>query len=456
MSNPNETKPFIPHIAILTSSGMGHLTPSFRLAALLANNNCLVTFVTTHLTVSLAESNSISSFLSTFPQIISRNFTVLPLDPTSVNSTDPFFLQWETIRRSAHLLSPLLASSSPPLTTLVTDMMLASSFVPATADLCLPNYILFTSSAKMCSLFAYFPTAIAAYDSNEKPDIFSNGIHINDSLTIPKSWLPPPLLDPTHLFATQFVANGKQIIESAGILINTFEGLETESLQSLNRGNIVKGLPQMIPVGPLAPCDFERGQGLPWLDNQPDNSVVYVSFGSRTSMSREQIKELGNGLLTSGYKFLWVVKDKKVDKDDEDGVEEIVGHEFIEKAKDKGLVVKTWVDQVGILSHQAVGGFVTHCGWNSVVEAALCGVPMLAWPQGGDQKINANVVESRGLGLWVESWGWGGGELVKAEEIGTKIRELMINERFKIEAAHVKEKANNANKNVRALINQGL
>ncbi|KAF6160641.1 hypothetical protein GIB67_019581 [Kingdonia uniflora] len=455
MSKLIDTKPVIPHVAILTSSGMGHLQPSFRLAALLVNNNCRVTFVTTHPTVSLAESNSISSFLSAFPQIISKTLNLLPMDPTTTKMTDPFFLQWDAIRHSSHLLSPLLASSSPPLTALVTDVMIASTFVPATTDLTLPNYILFTSSAKMLSFLVCYPTILAAIESNKKSDhILSDAtIHINDSLIIPTSCFPPPLFYPKQLFNTQFAANAKQMMRCDGILINSFEGLETESLEQLNGGNIINGLPPVIPIGPLSPCDFEQGPGLSWLDNQLDNSVVYVSFGSRTSMSREQILELGNGLLKSGTKFLWVVKDKKVDKDDNGGVEEVVGYEFIEKVKDKGLVVKTWVDQIGILSHRAVGGFVTHCGWNSVVEAALCGVPMLAWPQGSDQRINATVVESRGLGLWVKSWGWSWEEVVKAEEIGNKIRELMIDERFKIRTVHVKEEAMKADKNVGDLIN---
>ncbi|KAF6173531.1 hypothetical protein GIB67_042661 [Kingdonia uniflora] len=439
-----------PHVALLPSSGMGHLTPFFRLAALLTTKyNCRVTFITTSQTVSLAESNSIASFLSAFPEIIPINFNLLPFDSTTANSTDPFFLQFEAISRSAHLIAPLLASSSLPVSALIIDVTLAASFVPATADLHLPRYILFTSSAKMLSLCAYFPAAAAVSESSEDSDIFRDGICINDSLVIPKSWLPLPLLDLTNLFTTQFIANGEKLLHSDGILISTLDDLERDTLGELNAGKIVNGLPPVIPIGPLTPCDFERGNGtqLSWLDDQAENSVVYISFGSRTSLPRNQIRELGDGLLKSGHKFLWVIKDMKVDKDDEDGVEEIVGYEFIEKAKDYGLVVKTWVDQFGILSHPAVGGFVTHCGWNSVTEAALCGVPMLAWPQGGDQRVNAKVIESGGMGLWVESWGWGG-ELVKGNEIGMKIKELMEDEGLRVRAAHVKKEARKVGKHV--------
>ncbi|KAK8508081.1 hypothetical protein V6N13_055535 [Hibiscus sabdariffa] len=95
------------HVAFLPSSGMGHLLPFLRLAAALIRHRCSVTLITTHPIVSSAESQAISTFLSAFPQVTEKKFTLIPLDPTTANSntTDPFFLQWETIRRSAHLLS---------------------------------------------------------------------------------------------------------------------------------------------------------------------------------------------------------------------------------------------------------------------------------------------------------------------------------------------------------------
>jgi UDP:flavonoid glycosyltransferase YjiC (YdhE family) len=142
---------------------------------------------------------------------------------------------------------------------------------------------------------------------------------------------------------------------------------------------------------------------LKWLNEQPNGSVVYVSFGSRTAMLRDQSREIGNGLIKSGCRFLWVVKDKKVDKEEEEVLDKVVGRELMEHMKGKGLVVKNWVDQGEILGHKAMGGFVSHCGWNSVIEAAWHGVPILGWPQHGDQKINAEVVEMSGLGMWVSS-----------------------------------------------------
>lgn len=111
------------------------------------------------------------------------------------------------------------------------------------------------------------------------------------------------------------------------------------------------------------PCEFEKRDSstcLTWLDDQPEGSVLYVSFGSRLALSKGQMKELGNGLLISGCRFLWVAKGKKVDKEDEESIKNMLGHELMERIKDQGLVVKDWVDQGEILAHRAIGGLVSH------------------------------------------------------------------------------------------------
>lgn len=159
-------------------------------------------------------------------------------------------------------------------------------------------------------------------------------------------------------------------------------------------------------------------------------------------MTKDQIRELGYGLVRSECRFVWVVKEKKIDRDDDVNLDELLGHDLVERLKEKGLVVKHWVNQGEILSHQAIGGFVSHCGWNSVTEAIWHGIPMLAWPQHGDQKMNAYVVSRIGLGLWVENWEWGGGEMVvQGEEIGGKVKEMMSNESFRVQAAQIKGRA---------------
>lgn len=433
--------PAIHHVALLPSAGMGHLTPFLRLASLLVHHNCQVTLITTHPTVSKAESDLISKFYSSFPQVNQLHFHLLPSsDPA--NSNDPFFLRFDAIRNSSHLLPSLLDSVSPPLSAFIYDMTLISPLLPVADTLGVPHYILFTSSATMFSFFSYFPTFAAS--SPTLGDVEIPGVSV-----IPRSSIPPLLLVPNSLFGNIFKEDSPKLTKLNGVLINTFEELEAECLEALNGGKVVKELPPVYAVGPFVPCEFEnedqRGAPLKWLDDKPKGSVVYVSFGSRTAMGRDQMREIGDGLLRSGYRFLWVVKEKKVDREEEEeGLDGVLGFELVERIKEKGLVVKEWVNQREILNHNAVGGFVSHCGWNSVIEAAWYGVPILGWPQGGDQKINVEVVSKRGWGVWKKDWGWEGESLVKGEEIGEAIREMMNDKSIRIKAAQVKEAAGKA------------
>nr|XP_019707779.2 UDP-glucose:2-hydroxyflavanone C-glucosyltransferase [Elaeis guineensis] len=133
----------------------------------------------------------------------------------------------------------------------------------------------------------------------------------------------------------------------------------------------------------------------------------------------------------------------KVDREDgEVELEGLLGERYLERVKDRGLVVKGWVDQEEILRHRAIGGFLSHCGANSVFEAAFHGVPVLGWPEGGDQRVNAEVVVRSGLGIWVKEWSWEGEEeVVMGEEIGERVRHLMEDEGLQASAARLREGA---------------
>ncbi|KAJ0095904.1 hypothetical protein Patl1_16733 [Pistacia atlantica] len=445
MSTSDELNSY-PHVAILPSSGMGHLMPFLRLAATLVQHHCRVTLITIYPTVSVAESKVISRLFSAFPQITEKQFHLLPLDPTSANSVDPFYLQWEAIRCSSHLLTPLLSSISPPLSALVLDVTLTSSVLPVTTNIGLPNYIMFTSSARMCSFCESFPPYVASKTSSGSVQ-FDDVFEIPGLSPIPISSIPPALLNLNNLFCTTFIQNGQNIVKSSGIIINSFEALEADILHGVNGKRAVDGLPPFYSIGPLLPCEFEKidnSAPVKWLDDQPEGSVMYVSFGSRFASSNEQLKELGDGLVRSGSRFLWVVKCKKVDKEDEESLDDMLGFDLMEKIKKHGLVIKDWVNQQEILGHRGVGGFLTHGGWNSLAESAWHGIPMLVWPQFGDQKINAEVIERSGLGMWIRSWGWGTEQSVKGEEIGEKIKNLMGNNPLRAKAKNIGEEARKA------------
>ena len=129
---------------------------------------------------------------------------------------------------------------------------------------------------------------------------------------------------------------------------------------------------------------------LEWLDAQAPGSVVYISFGSLSMISRRQIEEVARGMAASGRPFLWVLREDNRSSEGAGDAASLGG--------ERGMVVE-WCDQVRVLSHPAVGCFVTHCGWNSTLESVACGVPAVGVPQWTDQGINAWLVERIGAGV---------------------------------------------------------
>lgn len=381
-----------PHVALLPSAGMGHLTPFSRLAASLSEH-CHVTMVSILPTVSAAESRHYTDLFSSYTNIHPLHFQLPPFDSSAYPDADPFFLRWTCIRDSASdIFNHLLTTSRFPISALVTDIAVAGSILPLTKSSGMPCYVIFTSSAAMLSFFKYFPTY---RDSNPGS---TGDVEIPGLRTVPVASLPRPMHDPGHMFTQLLVQNARSLDKSNGIIVNTFESFEPDSLAWLrgeqSQSQSQPGFPPVIAVGPLKPVKipiFTIPTLLTWLDQQPEKSVVYLSFGSRTAMSKEQIRELGLGLEASGCRFVWVIKTSVVDTEDQTELEELLGGGFLERVKDRGFVTSKWVEQEEVLRHMAVGGFVSHCGWNSVTEAAMHGVRVLAWPRLGDQRINAGM-----------------------------------------------------------------
>ncbi|KAM7269529.1 hypothetical protein ACFE04_025026 [Oxalis oulophora] len=253
-----------PHIVLLPSAGMGHLTPFLRLAASLVDRHCQVTLITIQPTISNAESQLISRFLSAYPQVRKKQFHLLPFDPSTANSTDAFCLRWEAIRRSATQLSPLLSSlTSPPISAVVYDMTLVSSLIPIVTELSLPGYVFITFSARMLAFYASIPSAV-------EPKLKSGSVQPTDIIEIPSlppipmPMIPPALLNTKNLFSLIFREDSMNVVKSTGILINTFENLEPETLAALNSGRVVAELPPVHPIGPLrrpGPRENKRDDG---------------------------------------------------------------------------------------------------------------------------------------------------------------------------------------------------
>ncbi|XP_022148708.1 putative UDP-glucose glucosyltransferase [Momordica charantia] len=158
---------------------------------------------------------------------------------------------------------------------------------------------------------------------------------------------------------------------------------------------------------------------LEWLDSKPPGSVVYVSFGSVVYLKQQQVDEIAHGLNNSGLPFLWVLKPPP-----KPFHRHVVPDQILEELGERGKVVE-WSPQERVLRHPSLGCFVTHCGWNSSVEAMSSGVPVVAFPQWGDQVTNAKfLVDVFGVGLRL-SRGAGEDRLVARDEIQSCLREAM-------------------------------
>ncbi|XP_074558255.1 LOW QUALITY PROTEIN: putative cis-zeatin O-glucosyltransferase [Curcuma longa] len=255
-----------------------------------------------------------------------------------------------------------------------------------------------------------------------------------------------------------------RIAHAAGMLLNTCRALEGEFLDMIAREPNYCGK-KLFAIGPLSPLPYVAGAGavgerlvsshecLDWLDKQPPASVVYVSFGTTTAMSSEEVKALAQGLLLSQQRFLWVLRD--ADRADifaaegsDDSQQMEMAAEWEEKVGERGMVVRGWAPQLDILTHQATGAFLSHCGWNSCAESLCLGVPMVAWPMHSDQPTNAAlVVDYHGVGVAVRA----GSEAVGSEAIAAAIRRVMVGE----ESEGVRRRARELGEAVRAAVADG-
>lgn len=162
--------------------------------------------------------------------------------------------------------------------------------------------------------------------------------------------------------------------------------------------------------GSDAPC-------MDWLEKQSISSVVLVSYGTFSNYDAAQLEELGNGICNSGKSFIWVVRSNEAHK---------LSEELRKKCEKNGLIV-SWCPQLEVLAHKAIGCFVTHCGWNSTLEAVVCGVPLVGIPHWADQPTIAKYVESAwGMGVRVRKSESGS---LRSAEVERCIREVMDGER---------------------------
>jgi hypothetical protein len=218
--------------------------------------------------------------------------------------------------------------------------------------------------------------------------------------------------------------------KASAIVIHTFDALEQQVLDAFSLM-----FPRVYAIGPLQlllnhshndhdplkSIEYnllkEETECLHWLNSKPPNSVVYVNFGSLIVMTPQQLAEFGWGLANSKHPYLWIIRPDLVV-----GELAILPPEIIVETKERGLIAG-WCPQEEVLNHPSIGGFLTHCRWDSTVESLTAGVPMLCWPFFSDQQTNCKYTcDDWGIGMEIDNG-------VKREEVEKIVRELMEGEK---------------------------
>ncbi|WVZ69159.1 hypothetical protein U9M48_017994 [Paspalum notatum var. saurae] len=305
-------------------------------------------------------------------------------------------------------------------------------------ELGVPAYFFFTSGAQILAFFLYLPVLHERTTASFK-DMGAELIHVPGIPPVPATHSVLPLMDRDDPAYDGFLKVSADLCRSQGVIVNTFRSLEPRAVETVAAGQCTPpgfATPPVYCIGPLIKSEEVVGKGgeecLAWLDAQPRGSVVFLCFGSIGRFSAEQIREVAAGLEASGQRFLWVVRAppsddpaKKFEKPPEPDLDALLPAGFLARTKDRGLVLKSWAPQRDVLAHASVGGFVTHCGWNSVLEAVMAGVPMVAWPLYAEQRLNRVFLEKEmQLAVAVEGYDSDKG-LVAAEEVAAKVRWLM-------------------------------
>ncbi|KAK2643049.1 hypothetical protein Ddye_024812 [Dipteronia dyeriana] len=403
------------HIVAMPYPARGHINPMLILCKFLASkrNDILVTVILTeeyHRSVA-SEARPDNMVFATLSN------DIIPLAHHQSSDVVGFFKAVHDM--IAAPFEQLLDRLEPPVTTIITDNIL--------------KVVAEAANRRDIPVALFWPPSATTFSIFYHADLFENGIpvdmkaHGNDIVDfipgipsirvadLPRAYLkdktPVTLRCWPYKFSTSKVKC---------LLLGTAYELEPQVCDVFKEE---LGYPVYF-VGPLIPyyelhdsktstnggCDQKEPHYIEWLNSQPANSVLYISMGTLFSISSAQIDEMVAGLKMSGVRFLWVAREDTC--------------RLEEDCRDLGLVVP-WCHQLKVLCHSSVGGFLTHCGWNSILEAGYAGVPVLTLPLSGDQATQSKqAVEDYKIGLRLKK-DMGDKALVTREEIAKTIKTLM-------------------------------
>ncbi|KDO45237.1 hypothetical protein CISIN_1g011490mg [Citrus sinensis] len=388
------------HFILFPFLAQGHMIPMIDIARLLAQHGALVTIVTTPMNAARFQNvieRGIQSGLRI--QVIEFYFPCQEVGlPEGCESWDKlpsmallpkFFAAIEMLRLP---LETLFKEIQPKPSCLISDVCLPWT-VSSACKFNVPR-IVFHGFSCFCLLCLHSLSVSKAHESVSSDSEYFLVPGLPDRVEITKAQLPEIL---------KLKSFGEPILAaemaSYGVIVNSFEEMEPAYVEEYKNARDGK----VWCVGPVSLCNkedidkLERGDKtsndgsgcLKWLDSWQPGSAVYVCLGSLCDSSTRQLIELGLGLEATKKPFIWVIRPGDQAKGLEDW---LLAEKFEERIEGRGLLIRGWAPQVVILSHPAIGGFLTHCGWNSVLEAVSNGLPMVTWPFFADQFCNEKLV----------------------------------------------------------------
>ncbi|XP_057433176.1 UDP-glycosyltransferase 43-like [Lotus japonicus] len=419
-------------VVFIATPALGNLIPAVEFANLLTKHHrhlsatvLIITIPHRPLVNTYAQSRASSA----------TNLRFLHLPPVDPPAPDQYrssfaFINLLIEKHNHHIKRALLdlksTSDSVRIAALFVDMFTTTA-IDIAAELDVPCYLFFASPASFLGFTLHLPSSEAMESETEfVVPSFRN--------PLPRPVLPNLVLDAGD--ARSWVSyHAGRYRETKGIVVNTVDELELYALRSLHDD---PRLPPVYAIGLVLDLDgsarwdpnwVQCGQIMEWLDRQPTSSVVFLCFGSMGSLKPSQVEQIAIGLERAGVRFLWALREppkaQLSDPRDYEDYKDVLPDGFLERTTGIGLVCG-WVPQMKVLAHVAIGGFVSHCGWNSILESLWHGVPIATWPVYAEQQMNAfEMVKELGLSVEIRLDYRAGGDLVRAEEVEKGVRLLM-------------------------------
>nr|AFJ53017.1 UDP-glycosyltransferase 1 [Linum usitatissimum] len=396
------------HLVAMPFPGRGHINPMMNLCKLLSSRRAdlLITFVITE---------EWSGYIGSEPKPEIVQFRTIPngiIPPERLKAADFLGFYEAVMTKMESPFEQLLDQLQPPVTAIIGDIEVRWAIGVGTRRN-IPVAAFWTMSASFFSMLYHLDVSAKAHNSSPE-DLIDCGDLLPGISTSRVSELKK-LFQKNDLRVLQLAIECvSKVTKAQYLLFTSIHELEVETMDSLSQ---TFPFP-VYPIGPAIPY-LELLQNPTsssihqWLNNQPTRSVLYISLGSFLSVSSTQMDEILSGLRSSGVRFLWVAR----------GEATRLSQKMMSGGDQNGMVV-AWCDQLKVLSHCSVGGFWSHCGWNSTLESFFSGVPMLTFPLFLDQDSNSKlIVEELGVGWELAKGDYD--ENIRAEEIAEIVQKFM-------------------------------